>query len=165
VTPAEYDALIAEARGASDFVEQRRAWLRVAAARDPALAQRTLQLVLGEDIPRQIRTQVLSVVAGRHNQMGWDFLVANRAAIEALLDPLQRLEYPPAIASGSADPAMIAALEAYARDFPDGARPTVAAAVAAIRLRAETANQRMPAVEQWIAARERPAPVRRRGAR
>ena len=163
VTPAEYEALVAEARAAGDFVEQRRAWRRVAAARDPALAQRTLQLVLGEDIPRQIRTQVLSAVAGGHTQLAWDFLVANRAAIEALLDPLQRLEYPPGLASGSADPAMIPALEAYARDFPDGAGPTVAAAIAAIRIRAETVSQRMPAVEAWIAARE--APQRRRGAR
>ena len=164
VTPAEYEALVAQARGATDFVEQRRAWLRVAAARDEALARRTLQMVLGEDIPRQIRTQVLSVVGGGHNQLAWDFLVANRAAIEALLDPLQRLEYPPGLASGSSNPAMIAALEAYARDFPEGARPTVAAAISAIRIRAETVEQRMPAVEQWIAAREQPN-RRRRGAR
>lgn len=165
VTPSQYDALVTEARSATDFVEQRRAWLRVASARDPALAQRTLQLVLGEAIPRQIRTQVISVVSGSHNQLAWDFLVANRAAIEALLDPLQRLEYPPSIASGSSNLAMIPALEAYARDFPDGARPTVAAAIANIRIRAETVSQRMPAVEAWIAAREAPPPQRRRGAR
>src|SRR5690606_21480478 len=72
-TPQQYDELVAQARGASDFVEQRRAWFRVAAARDEALARRTLQMVLGDDIPRQIRTQVLSIVSGAHNQMAWDF--------------------------------------------------------------------------------------------
>lgn len=160
VTPAEYEQLLAQARGAQDFVEQRRAWLRVAAASDPALAARTLQLVLGEDIPRQIRTQVLSVVAGGHTQMAWDFLVENRAAIEALLDPLQRLEYPPGIAGRSADPAMIPALEAYARDFPEGARGNVAAAIAGIRIRAATA-ERVPEAAAWIAAHERRAQQRR----
>lgn len=165
VTPAQYEAMVGEARAATDFVEQRRLWLRVAGARDEALARRTLQMVLGESIPRQIRTQVLSVVAGGHNQLAWDFMVANRAAIEALLDPLQRLEYPPSIATGSSNPAMIPALEAYTRDFPEGARPTVAAAIAAIRIRAETVEQRMPAVEAWIAARDRPAPPSRRRAR
>jgi aminopeptidase N len=162
VTPEQYDALLAQAREAGDFVEQRRAWFRVASARDEALARRTLRMVLGDDIPRQIRTQVLSIVAGGHNQLAWDFLVTNRAAIEALLDPLTRLEYPPGLASASSNPAMIAALEAYARDFPDGARPTVAAAIAAIRIRAETVQQRMPAVERWIAARDAPAPQLRR---
>lgn len=165
VTAQQYEQLVAQARSADDFVEQRRAWFRVASARDDALARRTLQMVLGEEIPRQIRTQVLSIVAGGHNQLAWDFLVQNRAAVEALLDPLQRLEFPPGLASGSSDPAMIPALEAYTRDFPEGARPTVAAAVAAIRIRAETVQQRFPAAEAWIAARERPAPTQRRRAR
>jgi len=157
----DYAALLAQARAATDFVEQRRAWLRLAGARDPELARRTLQLVLGEDIPRQIRIQVISGVAGPHNQMAWDFLVANRATVEGLLDPLQRLEYPPSIATTSANPAMADALEAYARDFPEGARPTVDAAIAAIRLRAQTVNERMPAVEAWVDQHMRP--VRRAG--
>lgn len=160
-TPAEYDSLLAQARAATDFVEQRRAWLRVASARNPALAQRTLQLTLGEDIPRQIRTQVISRVSGDNPRLAWDFLVANRTAIEALLDPLQRLEYPATVASVSADPAVATELETYARDFPEGARPTIAAATTAIRLRAQTVSDRMPAVEAWIANRTRPAPRRR----
>src|SRR5690606_2342434 len=103
----------------------------------------------------QLRPQVIAVVAGEHPRLAWDFLVQNRAAIEAMLDPLQRLEFPTNIASASSDPAMVAELEAYARDFPEGARPTVNAAAAAIRLRAQTISERMPAVEQWIAARGR----------
>ena len=87
--------------------------------------------------------------------MAWDFLVANRTAIEALLDPLQRLEFPTEIAAASSDPAMAAELETYARNFPEGARPTVAAATAAIRLRAQTVAERMPAVEAWIATHSR----------
>jgi aminopeptidase N len=71
-----------------------------------------------------------------------------------MLDPLQQLEFPTDLASGSADPAMAAALEEYARDFPEGARPTVNAATAAIRLRAQTVSERMPAVETWIARQQ-----------
>jgi aminopeptidase N len=150
-----YHDMLARARAASDFVEQRRLYLRLAGARDPALAARALQLVLGEDVPRQLRPQVLASVAGEHPRLGWDFLVANRAAIEALLDPLQRLEYPTGIASASSDPALAEALLAYARDFPEGARAPVAGAVSSIRSRAQTIAERMPAVEAWIAQRER----------
>lgn len=158
-TTADYDALLAQARGAHDFVEQRRMWRLLASASDPALAQRTLALTLGDEIPRQLRPQVISSVAGAHPRLAWDFLVANRTAIEAMLDPLQRLEFPPGIASISSDPAMVGELQTYARNFPEGAQPTVAAAVAQIRLRAETANERMPAAEAWIAAHS----PRRRG--
>ncbi|MBL8537865.1 MAG: M1 family metallopeptidase [Hyphomonadaceae bacterium] len=155
-TAEDYETLLAQARASTDFVEQRRQWRWLASNKDAALARRTLALTLGDDIPRQIRTQVIGTVAAEHPRLAWDFLVANRAAIEALLDPLQRLEFPSGIASNSADPAMVGELQAYARDFPEGARASVAAAAATIRLRAQTINERMPAVEAWIAARERP---------
>lgn len=154
-TASDYDFMLARARAARDFVEQRRAWLQLAGAGDPALARRTLELTLGEEVPRQIRTQVIAVVTAEHPRLGWDFLVAHRSEIEALLDPLQRLEFPTQLASASSDPAMAAELEAYAQTFPGGARPTVAAAAAAIRLRAHTIAARMPAVEAWIAAHSR----------
>jgi aminopeptidase N len=158
---ADYEFLLSRARAAADFVEQRRLWNLLARAEDPQLARRTLQLTLGDEIPRQLRTQVLANVAGSHPRLAWDFLVANRAAFEALLDPLTRLEFPTGVASASSDPAMVAELEAYARDFPEGARPSVDAASASIRLRAQTIAERMPAVEAWIAAHER-QPARRR---
>ena len=154
---ADYDALVAQARGADDFVEQRRLWLLAASAADDALARRSLQLTLGDQLPRQIRTQVITSVAAEHPRLAWDFLVANRAAIESLLDPLQRLEFPTEIAAASAEPAVAAELDAYARAFPAGARPTVAAASAAIRLRAQTVAERMPAIEAWIATHARAA--------
>ncbi|MDZ4690137.1 M1 family metallopeptidase [Terricaulis sp.] len=159
-TAQDYEALLTQARSAGDFVEQRRAWRLVASAEDPALARRTLQMTLGEEIPRQIRTQVIAIVSGSHPRLAWDFLVANRPAIEAMLDPLTRLEFPAGLASNSADPAMVAELEAYARNFPEGAGETVAAATASIRLRAQTASERMPAVEAWIAAHRAPRRAR-----
>lgn len=152
---ADYEALLSQAHAADDFVEKRRLWLLAASAADQALARRSLDLTLGVQIPRQIRTQVIAAVAAEHPRMGWDFVVANRAAIETLLDPLQRLEFPTEIAAASSDPAVAAELDAYARAFPAGARPTVAAAGAAIRLRAQTVAERMPAVEGWIATHSR----------
>ncbi len=161
-TAEDYDAIRARANAATDFVEKRRAWRWLASANDEALARRTLALTLGDDIPRQLRTQIIGIVAGHHPRLAWDFLVANRATIEGLLDPLQRLEFPADIASTSSDPAMVAELEAYARDFPEGARPSVAAASATITQSAQTINERMPAVEAWIAARQAPAAPQRR---
>lgn len=160
-TPEQYDALVAQAQAESDFVEQRRLWLRIAKAKDEALARRTLALIQSDVIPRQLRVQVLQAVATAHPRLGWDYLVANRAHIETMLDPLTRLEFPTNVASTSSDPAIADELGVYAQDFPDGARGTVAAAQSTIRLRAETIRERMPAVEEWIrrdnAAHERDA--------
>ncbi len=160
-TRAEYDALVARARAETEFVEQRVLWLQLASAQDEALARRTLEMVLGDTIPRPVRIQVLEAVAEAHPRMGWDFLVAHRAQIEPLLDPLQKLQYPTDIAGLSADPAIATELEAYARNFPEGAMPAVRSAAASIRLKAQTIHDRFPAVEQWIARHAAPAPPSR----
>ncbi|MGE0597649.1 MAG: M1 family metallopeptidase [Hyphomonadaceae bacterium] len=151
MSAGEYDAMLAQARAETDFVEQRRLWSNLASARDEALAQRTLALIEGEAIPRLLRTTVLRGVAETHPRLAWDYLVANRTMIEAMLDPLTRLSFPPEIAETSSDPAIADALGVYARDFPEGAQATVAAAQSSIRLRAQTVRERMPAVEAWVA--------------
>jgi aminopeptidase N len=151
-TPAQYDALVAQARAANDFVEQRRLWLIVAQAHDEALARRTLDLTLGDAIPQPIRATVIGVVARDHNRLAWDFVVAHRAAIEAWLEPPIRVSFPVDIASESGDPAMVAELDRYGRNFPASVHQSVVGAEGAIRLRAATIRDRMPAVEAWLAA-------------
>jgi hypothetical protein len=74
-----------------------------------------------------------------------------------MLDPLQRLDYPPQIAGQSSDPAIADALVEYARDFPEGAQAQVASTAANIRSRALVADRVVPEVEAWIAQRNRPA--------
>lgn len=150
---ADFDALLAQARAASDFVEERRMWLLASSVADSELAQQMLALTLGEDIPRPLRTQVIATVSGEHPRMAWNFVRTNRTAIEALLDPLQRLEFPAGIAASNYEAAVADELEAYAADFPEGARPTIEGAKAQIRLRAQTINDRFPAVERWISER------------
>jgi hypothetical protein len=118
-----------------------------------------LALTLGEDIPRQIRPQIVQTVAGAHPALGWDFFLQNRATIEGLLDPLQRLEYAASVADQSSDPAIADALIAYGRDNPS-AQATIAATASNMRLRAQLAERTMPAVDAWIA---RHTPRRGRG--
>jgi aminopeptidase N len=152
-TTEDYEDLLGLVRTAGDFVEQRRLWLLIASARDPDLAQRTLAMTLGEEIPRQVRTQVISAVAVVHPRLSWDFIIANQPTLEALFNPQQRLAFPAEIAAQNADPVVADELQHYAADFPEAARRNVTAAVAAIRLRAETISERVPAVEAWIARR------------
>ncbi len=160
-TEAEYDAMLARARATTDFVEQRRLWRLIAAASDEALARRTLQLALGNDIPRQIRTQVVQMVSDSHPRMTWDFFLANRAALEAMLDPLQRLEYAASLAGQTSDPEVADQIIAYGRDMPS-ARETTEATAANIRARDEVVDYVMPPVDAWIAARAPAEPPRRR---
>lgn len=148
---AQYERLLQRATSAADFLEQRRLWSSLAGVRDEALARRTLDLVLGDQIPRQLRFGILRGIATEHPRMAWDFLVAHRAAIEAMLDVVLRAELPASIASQSNDPAMLDEVDAYAATAGEGARDNFEAAKAAIQLRIAAA-ERMGDVDAWIAA-------------
>jgi hypothetical protein len=148
---ADLAALIAQARAATDFVEQRRLWGSVGRVNDETLAQQVLAIALGDTIPRPLRRSVMSQIAVNHPRMAWDFLVAHRAAIESWLEPAIRLSFPAEIAANSADPGMVGELDRYAANFPAGARQTLDAAKASIRLRADTVSRRLPSAEAWIA--------------
>jgi len=149
-TEAEYEAMLAEARVATDFVEQRRVWRRIASVGDEALARRTLALTLGDEIPRQLRTGVVSMVAASHPRLGWDFYLANRATLDEMLDPLQRIQYAASIAGNSSDAAIADALVVYGRENPASAESAERTA-ASMRVRAQLADRTMPAVDAWIA--------------
>jgi aminopeptidase N len=164
-TPAQHQSLIAQARAANDFVEQRRLWLIAAQVHDDALAQRTLELMLTDAVPQQIRATVMGSMASDHNKLVWDFVVAHRAQIEPWLEPPIRISFPVGVAAASSDPAMAAALEHYGQNFPASVRQTVVGAESSIRSRVDFIRQRMPAAEAWIAATDRsgaPRPRRRR---
>lgn len=149
-TPAQFAALVSQAKAATDFVEQRRLWGAVGAVNDNAIAEQLLNMTLGGDIPRPLRARVIREVAGNHPRMAWDFLAAHRAAIESLLEPGVRLQFPGDVASNSSDPAMVAELERYTTNFPPGARLELEGAKATIRLRADMVRNRLPTAEAWI---------------
>ncbi len=150
-TPAQFAALVAQAKAATDFVEQRRLWGAIGRVNDNALAQQLLNMTLTNDIPRPLRPPVIRQIAANHPRMAWDFVVAHRAAIESILEAGLRLQFPTGIAANSADPAMVGELDRYAANFPAGARLEVEGAKATIRLRADTVRNRFPAAEAWIA--------------
>lgn len=153
---AFYDALLGRARASTSFLDQSQAYGALAEARDPALADRTLKLALDEATPRPLRLTLVRGVARSHPEKAWRFVEANAAALEALLDPLQRLSFPPEIASASSDPAIADALRAYAaRRMPEGSRGDAERAEAAIRSAARVRERVIPQVEAWVARRPR----------
>lgn len=148
---AQHQDLIARAASEQNFIAKRRLYGFVAEARDPALARATLQLLLGESVPRPLRPTVLTDVASKHPALAWAFVVENRAIVEGWLDPLRRLDFGPSIAAFSADPAAAAQVEDYALAFPANARSAAQGAAAEIRGRARMIEREMPGVDAWLA--------------
>jgi aminopeptidase N len=83
--PATYEILLSLARASTDARNRERYYLAAASARDPALAQKTLALILDGDMPPNIAGKMLRAVAweGEHAQAVWTFLQRNYRALVA----------------------------------------------------------------------------------
>jgi aminopeptidase N len=152
---ATWDQLHALAKGARDATERTRLYANLGAAEDPVLADRALALALTDDPSATDAPGVIGAVAGEHPDQAWDFVTAHRAQVEAMVEPTSRTSYFTNIASGSGDAAMPGKLEAFARTTPASARGEVEKALAAVRLRREIIEKRLPDADRWIAANGR----------
>jgi aminopeptidase N len=150
---AAWDALRAQAAAASSQQEQRLYLGAMAATPDPALAQRMLALTLTEAVPGQLAPGLIRSVAGQHPDLAWNFYMANRAAVDARLDPLQRLDFAAGLASAGGGLRRAEELQRFAEaNIPAGSRAASDQAISAIRYGTEVRARIRPEVDRWLAS-------------
>ena len=126
------------------------------AANDPALAQRALDLALTDEPGATNASQLISSVASVHPDLAFDFALRNHAQVEPLVDASSRSRFLPGLATGSADPAMIAKLTDYAQRYmTPQSRAPADRAIASIRDRVRVREQRLPDITRWLETRGR----------
>jgi aminopeptidase N len=128
--------------------------------KDARLAQRALDLALTDEPGATNSSQIVAAVAGEHPDLAFDFAVAHRERVEALVDASSRSRYFAQLGGGSVDTAMITKLEDYAaRHMTPQSRAPVDQAIARIRDRIRVRQDRLPQITRWLEARQgrRPA--------
>jgi aminopeptidase N len=124
----------------------------LASSDDTALAQRALALALTEEPGVTNSPAMISRVSRTHPELAFDFALAHLEQVNARIDASSRSRYFPRLAAGSAQPQMIAKLEAYAQaNLPAGARGDADSSVAGIKYRIKVRAERLPAVDAWLA--------------
>ncbi len=153
-----WDQLRTQARAERSPLVRQSLYRLLGATRDQALARRTLALALTAEPGATNSSAMIGAVASRHPELAFDFALANRAAVEALVDTSSRSRFFPQLAGGSADPATVAKVRAYADRYlsPTSRRPADIA-VAAIEDRVRVRRERLPAIAAWFAAKAGPA--------
>jgi aminopeptidase N len=152
---ATWDQLHALAQADRDVTDRTRRYADLGSAEDPALADRALALALTSEPSATDAPSIIAAVADNFPDKAWAFVMAHRAQVEAMLEPTSRTTFFTNLASDSADPAMPAKLEAFAKTVPASARGEVDKALAAVRYRAQVAQKRLPDADRWIASRGR----------
>ena len=153
---ATWDQLRAAAQAEKSPMIKDRMYGLLAAANDSALARRALELAMTDEPGVTNSAAMLAGVAEQHPEMAFDFALANMAKVNERVDATSRSRYFPRLAAGSADPATIAKLKAYASaNLAEGSRRDVDTAVAGINDRIKVRQERLPAINQWLDAHAR----------
>ena len=150
-----WEAIHRLAVASRDITDRGRLYRLLGASHDPALADRALKLALsGEPTPTEA-PGIIASVASVHPERAYDFAIANRARVEALLEPTSRTTYFAELAMASRSPAMLDRLARLAATVPPTARGEIDKSRSAIRFRLDLIRDRVPEMERWLAASAR----------
>ncbi len=150
-TPALWDQLHAAAASTTGNVERTNLYELLGAARDEALARRTLALALTPEPGKTISAGMIRSVAGDHPRLALDFVLSNLAAVNALVDVSGRSRFLAGVVQGSDDETLIPKLQSYAQaNLAANDRRPVDEAIAQIRTRAAVNRRIAGEVASWL---------------
>jgi aminopeptidase N len=151
---ARWEQLHAVAQRTRGSVERTTYYQLLGAARNEALARRTLELALTDEPGKTVSAGMISSVADEHPELALDFVLAHLAQVNALVDISGRSRFLSDLASGSDDPATINKLSAYASANlgKDDRRP-IDRAIDRIRTRLAQQGRIKSETAAWLAQR------------
>ena len=147
----QWDALHATAIAEKSPMIKDQLYALLASSRDPALAARALTMAMTPEPGATNGSAMISRVANEHPDLAFDFAVANRAQVDTRVDPNSRSRFYPGLAGASADPAMVAKVDAFARHYiAEGSRRDAETAKAEIAFRIKVRAARLAEVDAWL---------------
>jgi aminopeptidase N len=149
---ATWDQLHTLAQKAIDATDKTRFYHYLGVSHDPALADKALALSLTKDPPATDAPELISGVAEVYPEKAFDFALAHRAAIDAMVEPTSRTSFFARLASGSHDAAILPKLKAFAATVPASARGEVTKTVSTVLYQQVIVAKRLPDVDRWLAA-------------
>jgi aminopeptidase N len=121
---------------------------------DEALARRALELSLTAEPGATNTSRMIGRVAMLHPELAFDFAMLHFKEVDSRVDASSRTAFFPSLATGSLHAAMAEKVKAYATaHLPASSRRDAETAIARINYRIKVRNERLPAVDAWLARR------------
>ena len=146
---ATWEQLRSRADGALATADKFRDYRALAAARDPALAERAMALATAREVPQLVRRRLLEAVAqAGHREAAWAYAQAHADELLADVKRYDNGKTFAAIAQGSASAAMADRLLAFAQSkLPADALPEIRRTEDEIRTRARLQERLLPGLK------------------
>lgn len=154
-TKADWDAIQKMAAASNSAVERQFLYTLLGRPADATLASAARDLAL-TDIPGKTTSAAIIVAsAGLHPDATYDFALANRARIEALVDAQSRITFIASLANASNDPAMIAKLQTFKASVPAEAARPVDRVIGGLTEKAKARPLFVKGLNDWLAAKKK----------
>lgn len=154
-TKADWDAIQAMAAASNSAVERQFLYTLLGRAADANLAKAARDLAL-TDVPGKTTSAAMIVAsAALHADATYDYALANRARVEALVDAQSRVTFIAGLGSNSSDPAMIEKLKAFRATVPAEAGRPVDRVIAVLTEKAKSRPLFAKGLTDWMAAKKR----------
>lgn len=151
-SPAEWDKLAALAQASTSTVARADLFEQLGAARDPALASRALELALTDKPGTTTSAALISAVAATHSELAFDFFLAHRAAVLALVDASAQTLYVERLAARAQTASMVDKLLAYEATLPADAKKPVERALSRLKSRLSVKERIDREITAWLKA-------------
>ncbi|MDQ6826094.1 MAG: ERAP1-like C-terminal domain-containing protein, partial [Candidatus Eremiobacteraeota bacterium] len=157
---ATYGALIKLGMSSTNPIEMQSYFTSAFSAKDPALAQRSLQMAL--NLPPQFASYAPGIVGGvgqDHPHVAWEFFKANKTKLLSSLPTFEQTNSITGIAQAFWNGVPQRELEGYmqANVPPEGAQ-LIAKATEGIKLRYQSRERMIPQIDAYLAASRGTAP-------
>ena len=147
-----YDRLYALAKATVDPVAKDQYFVALAMARDKRLAQRSLNIALGNDPATTTGPSMISSVAVENAPLAWTFVLDHLKEVNARLDALIRVTFAPSIAARCLDEAVLKQLRQFIDvNVPEANKAQVERFYADMTFRLSVREQRIPEIDAWLA--------------
>jgi aminopeptidase N len=149
-----WEQIHAVAKGAYSGIEKQQDYAMLGSVEDPNLAQRTLDLLLTDEIEAPSRPWVINSVATLHPEMAFDFAVAHRDLVNTWVEPFKRDLYEVQLLKTSADPAALDRLRTYVESHIRASDRGRAAEVESQMLyNMKVRSDGLPRIDVWLKTR------------
>ncbi len=150
-TPEVFDDILARARGATETLEKQTLYTALSGVRNPALAQRVLDLAFDADVHSALGPQLIQGVGVNHPELAYAFAEAHSEELAARLDPFSLRGFLPTVGISSNDPTMLQRIRTYIDErIPPTARRAPEATYASMNERLQTRERRMNETSAWL---------------
>jgi aminopeptidase N len=155
-----WERLLSSARTEKTPMIKDMLYTSLGSSEDPALAQRALDLALSSEPPATTSASMITSVSREYPDLAFDFAIAHMPEVAKLVDQSSATRYYAQLADGSADPAMVTKLKSYAEaHLAAGSRRSADTAIAGVEDRVRVRKDRLPAIDAWLAQRQKPVTV------